>query len=556
MASRRKRAIQKIIATATAIVLIISAKLGGTFAWQSISQQALNEVVGIANPGGRLHDDFNGTNKDIYVENFTSLGTNGVNIYARIRLDEYIEIGEKAGTDEATDLTIIGATPEHTPDRKDVSTWTTYIPGDDENNIFREYFAWSTGGQTIYLPTFNMNRDSLSAEVNGSYNSYNPAQSYTDYVVYTENQEVFGIEVYDADDNATDEDPTNSEGTGGTEDVNYTLAQTTHTAKKTLDGMVISMKEWLKLPDNAKKGNFWVWDEDGWAYWARPIEPGTATGLLLDGIAQVGNVGTDWYYGINVVAQFVTENDLGQDDQTGFYNLLEGSAPTANALTLLKTIGVKTMDYDIEITDSDAVGGYAGYVTPNGYDDEVLGFSLSLDGEAVTDEISWSVEAEDSFAMAGNTGFSNQNELVIDANQPSPTILIVTAKDEHGNALASRPVFVCNDIAIYNTSIASEADDIYYTNTPYEISFDVYMSYFDMDGIISYMDVSDYFSMKELIVPARAVNENWHIKDDCIVVTAWGTYDYTFYIDPYTNLLVSGQITVTDSAFGAVSVPE
>ena len=43
-----------------------------------------------ANPGGRLHDDFSGPGgtKDIYVENFGSQP-----IYARVRLDEYMEIG-------------------------------------------------------------------------------------------------------------------------------------------------------------------------------------------------------------------------------------------------------------------------------------------------------------------------------------------------------------------------------------------------------------------------------------------------------------------------------
>ena len=81
------------IATAAAIVLT------GTFAWQSISQQALNEVAEeYVNPGGRLHDDFNGVNKDVYVENFMSADeAGGVPIFARIRLDEYLETGMGAG---------------------------------------------------------------------------------------------------------------------------------------------------------------------------------------------------------------------------------------------------------------------------------------------------------------------------------------------------------------------------------------------------------------------------------------------------------------------------
>ena len=74
----------------TSVLAVLSAAaiaLAGTFAWQSISQTALNEATEVINPGGRLHDDFSGyretDTKDIYVENFGSQP-----IYARVRLDE------------------------------------------------------------------------------------------------------------------------------------------------------------------------------------------------------------------------------------------------------------------------------------------------------------------------------------------------------------------------------------------------------------------------------------------------------------------------------------
>ena len=75
----------------TAVAVSAAILLGGTYAWQSISQTALNEKIVEVNPGGRLHDDFDGTNKDVYVENFGDTP-----IFARVRLDEYMEIG--AGT--------------------------------------------------------------------------------------------------------------------------------------------------------------------------------------------------------------------------------------------------------------------------------------------------------------------------------------------------------------------------------------------------------------------------------------------------------------------------
>ena len=67
MQSKRKKQVSAVVAA----VLVVAIALSGTYAWQSISQRARNEADGFANPGGRLHDDFNGQNKDIYVENLS-----------------------------------------------------------------------------------------------------------------------------------------------------------------------------------------------------------------------------------------------------------------------------------------------------------------------------------------------------------------------------------------------------------------------------------------------------------------------------------------------------
>src|SRR5699024_1901336 len=84
---------RKVLASVSAVALSAAIILSGTFAWQSINQTAKNEVAGEGiNPGGRLHDDFNGETKKVYVENFGE-----ENIFARIRLDEYMEFGEGAG---------------------------------------------------------------------------------------------------------------------------------------------------------------------------------------------------------------------------------------------------------------------------------------------------------------------------------------------------------------------------------------------------------------------------------------------------------------------------
>ena len=76
----RKR---KVISAVAAVAVSAAILLTGTFAWQSVSQTALNEKTGTVNPGARLHDDFDGTNKDVYVENFMSEAEGGVPINAR-----------------------------------------------------------------------------------------------------------------------------------------------------------------------------------------------------------------------------------------------------------------------------------------------------------------------------------------------------------------------------------------------------------------------------------------------------------------------------------------
>ena len=363
MANKRKRIIA-IIAATTSICLMT----GSTFAWQSISQTALNEVSATVNPGGRLHDDFvditygdDGAadyetmtyNKDVYVENFTSLASNGVQVFARVRLDEYMEFGTgagglgvdglKASDNQATSL-VPGAKLE------DKSTWTTHIPGDD-TDPFHKYWNWDLEGQTTYMPTFNKNQDSLAAEINGTFKN-----GFKDHTAYNEGDTLEQYAVYDADNNLDDEvGEVDYKNLSDDIQAGYiTAKEEIHTAKATLESTVITMAEYMeKLADADPAndtGNFWVWDTDGWAYWASPINPDTATGLLLDSISRTKEViNEDWYYGINVVAQFITKDDIGQENGTGFYDI-SGSAPSNNAKILLNEIGVE-VKFEVDTLD-------------------------------------------------------------------------------------------------------------------------------------------------------------------------------------------------------------
>ena len=181
------------------------------------------------------------------------------------------------------------------------------------------------------MPTFNKNKDSLAADINGTFAGPDgdPATDndrYGDYVNYTLGEQKTGSAVYDAD--ADEED----EGEAAVEGVDIETREETHAAKATQNATVLSMAEWKA--QGAPRGKYWVYDTDGWAYWAEAIQPGEATGMLLDGIELQKNL-TDWYYAIKVTAQFATADDLGsKTDSDGFFQ--EGM--TDDALLLLSGI--------------------------------------------------------------------------------------------------------------------------------------------------------------------------------------------------------------------------
>ena len=384
-----------VIAITVALVIM----LGGTFAWQSINQQALNEVMSVTNPGGRLHDDFDGSSKDVYVENFGNQP-----IFARIRLDEYMEIGTGAGiktgdTDTTGENNAISLAKG--ADINDVTTWTTHIPGttaattgigkenndtslwNDADKNFKTYWTWTMGGQdttnnpngqTVYMPTFNMNKNSLAADVNGTAAGQDGSRwtgtPYDDYYKYTEGEEADGVRSNNenvpsgafygiGNDTVGDvNSETNGKyGNGGTENQDYKVVAETHTAQKTKTASVISMAEyWEKTAEGRAAFSGWVYDTDGWAYWSQPIAPKTATGLLLDKI-EMKNEATpvdEWYYAINAVAQFITASDLGsaEGEGTGFFSQSDGKVPTDEALALLQGIGVNVGELTIAAGDS------------------------------------------------------------------------------------------------------------------------------------------------------------------------------------------------------------
>ena len=231
------------------------------------------------------------------------------------------------------------------PTKADKTSWTTYKPTstvNDGNPDLHKYWTWKTAGKTTFMPTFNKNKDSLKADINGTYE-----KKYQDYKTYTVGQKLTQEAEYDNDDNDV-------------EDSGIDKVSEEHTAKETQTAEVITMAEW-KTTKNQAPGKYWIYDTDGWAYWGEALAPGEATGLLLDSIAMTNEgkraIPGKWYYGINVVAQFATTDDIGSKeavDHKGFYDTAKGTVPSEDAELLLgklKTTVVNANALDKDLSD-------------------------------------------------------------------------------------------------------------------------------------------------------------------------------------------------------------
>jgi len=355
-----------------AAVLIVAILVTGTFAWQSIGQRAINQAISVPRPaGGRLHNNFQvmGPNfgeaqgdlsnreyqwragvtadKGVYIENFERIDNNGRDIFLRVRLYEYMEIGYGARLhpgdpdfdDRAAESILPGA------DRVDFTTWRRRIPGADPggSDLFRHYWDWHLGGWKYFIPTFNRDPYSRETDVKGAAfdpQDLNPGElpssthrDESHEFPLTAGREEFWaygryhygrIKYWDATYNL---------GTGRHSIATY---PTRHYARRTLGAEIMLMADWMAA--GSPVGNFWVWDVDGWFYWARPLPAEQATGLILNSITLRTNPSDQWFYAIFIDAEMAVSNEWYADAPgEGWFHDPE-RAPTADATALLNRI--------------------------------------------------------------------------------------------------------------------------------------------------------------------------------------------------------------------------
>ena len=250
-----------------ALVFMGSLLIAGSLAWTNFGSSVLNAWFGEGadiGPGGTLHNDHNPgegdvDHKDIYVENWGSEP-----LLVRIRLTEYMEIGIGAGIREGEPGTNLAISIDGYEGRNinDHSTWTPHDP-EANDDVFRQYWRWTMGGQKYYFPAPYDLRGELD-----------PATGF-DFISTS------SPAMIDPDD-----------------------IESMDRAKQTLYARVLTMSDWID--SGGHLGNYWVLDSDGYAYWAAPLLSGDATGLLLHKIEQIQEPTDYYFYAIHVHAHMAT----------------------------------------------------------------------------------------------------------------------------------------------------------------------------------------------------------------------------------------------------------
>jgi len=251
--------------------------VAGTFAWTNFNSSIVNNFfgtgTGIVNPeqdpGGTLHNDFEEGKdyRDVYVENW---GTEP--LIVRIRLTEYMEVGDGAGSQNAENNHASSIVDGALID--DPNTWTPF--NSDASDSFRHYWNWTMGGQKLYFPAPSYLRGTQDANGVDFVSTRSPVGTIDGYL----------IAIY----------------------------------MPTLDAEILTMAEWVDR--GMPLGHYWVVDTDGYSYWAAPLLPNEATGLLLHKVELNNRPIEDFYYAINVVAHMATIDDV-PDNYTRF--LLDAS---------------------------------------------------------------------------------------------------------------------------------------------------------------------------------------------------------------------------------------
>ena len=307
-------------AAITAGVAALAILVTGTFAWLEITQVAEMRAMLEYEPHqatARLHNNQQwigesygrhvwqvGMTSDagVYVENFSD--DPDYEVFVRVRLLEYMETGPRAlmHQDDAE-----FATAAYTPfvagaSRTDHSTWAVRTPADTHG--FGNHWDWHFGGSKYFMPTFNMDIMSRMSDVKGQ--AIDPALHATGEPPMDTRRG--GLHEYPLDAGRNDFWNVGNTHAARVKFYDVGLQQHRisdntyiHTARQTLNADVRRLSEW-----DGVFGEFWLWDEDGWAYWAQPLNGTQATGMFLNSFTLTQRPAGQVYYAIVADMQAAT----------------------------------------------------------------------------------------------------------------------------------------------------------------------------------------------------------------------------------------------------------
>ena len=344
MAALRKKPVQLLLVLLLALFIM----LAGAFAWSSFNQSRINVFKDLIVPNVNLHDDFaGGPNKDVYVEN-----SGDAPIFLRVRLTEYLQTADRGSLVEGyvrDDAEARLWPPRNGVDPADGTTdlakctlplsAATADAWAGEN--FHDYYIWTMGGQSPDNPTAQIYYKPATEDQRGGVSedgTEREPQVVSDPLTGT--SPAGDASALYAEQVAAKMDELLLAGTATQENAEE-LALTELGLKKTQTADVLTMAEWVKGAGAAGQpgyrapyapGDYWVIDqEDGWCYWAKALNKGQATGLLLDRVDRTEKrFGSDAQYAINAWLQAVTEEDLGR------FETPDAGGITENAKTLLR----------------------------------------------------------------------------------------------------------------------------------------------------------------------------------------------------------------------------
>ncbi|MCL2748116.1 MAG: hypothetical protein FWE59_05605 [Oscillospiraceae bacterium] len=323
----KKGSTKKKAAAMLALIALLVAIVGATYAWVDYDQHKSNEFNGRGYQYDvRLVEDFEEKDdwrvddgpikKEIRVSNAGSAEDGYGAVIVRLQFKEYMEIGDLTYT----------------------LTDKRYMI-DDEGS----FLVYATRGEAeVAWPDHNIaNLTDLATDATGWFietKAGDPDGQYGKYVVTEITVDMSAAEPVIPGSVRASDDAVNQHHSHNNKECEYPLhlweedmpLPTAQYVAWILGANVVALSDWNGLP-----GAFWVYDDEhgtGWVYWAQMLEPGDVTFNLLEAVELIKQPDGPFYYAIHTDMQTVSQEELDEwddmpDELRAVFGVAGGVAP-------------------------------------------------------------------------------------------------------------------------------------------------------------------------------------------------------------------------------------